>query len=194
MTRTRSLALLASLLLAPACARPAARPASPPPPAAPAMVAKAPLDADEAERFLLGAETFEDVKISYEGSFSRGVRAFRAVFASPDAAERFRRIVGQGTLAGRLYATIGLRHHDPAAYAEAVTQLRAREGAYVPAMFGCDGTPRRVGDLLENREATAIRLSPGQTLADWLALHHTGHLDIVGGAFTSEFGEVPSRL
>jgi hypothetical protein len=153
-----------------------------------------PLGADEAVRTLLEADTFEDVRVSYDGHLSRGVRAFRVVFAAPDAAERFRELRARATLAGQLYATIGLRHHDPAAYEDAVQALRLRADERVSVLFACDGGSERVGDLLESREPAAIRLARGQTFAEWMAIHKAGHTDVVGGAFTSQFGEVPSRL
>jgi len=143
---------------------------------------------------LVQASTFEDVRVSYDGHLSEGVRAFRVVFAAPDAADRFRDLFARGTLVGQLYATVGLRHHDPVAYADALQKLRARATERVDALFGCDGDAQRVGDLLESREPTAIRLAPGQTYEQWFQSHSSGHPDIVGGAFTSTFGEVPSRL
>lgn len=155
----------------------------------------APATPDEAVRALIDAKTFEDVAISYDGHLSPGVRAFRVVFAAPDAADRFREVADRGTLVGQLYAAIGLRHHDAAAYEETVRKLRAHATERVPAQFGCLGSHELVGDLLESPEPVVIRLSRGQTFEQWMSLHKEGGaMDIVGGAYTSQFGQVPSRL
>lgn len=194
--------VVASLLLASACAR---RPSAPPPVAVPrpsSTPAPSPstststsvsMTADDATQRLMEAETFEDVAIEYDGHLSDGVRAFRVVFAADDAAARFRAIREHGTLVGQLYAAIGLRHHDDAAYDEAVQALRARATERVRVQFGCLGGGETVGELLESAKRPVMRLAPGQTFEEWLRIHQTGHVDIVGGGFTSEFGRVASR-
>lgn len=187
------LAFVASLLLAACSPRLPDAGRKPESPATAASAEAPPLDADEAVRALIAADTFEDVWISYDGHLSPGVRAFRVVFAAPDAAARFREIRARGTLVGQLYATIGLRHYDPVAYAAAVQALRLRADERVAARFGCLGGGQRVGDLLQSTKPSAIRLSPGQTFQDWMTIHKKGETDIIGGSFTSEFGQVPSR-
>lgn len=188
-------AFVASVLLHSACSQGLADAGrKPEAPATAASAAAPPRDADEAASALIAADTFEDVGIGYDGQLSPGVRAFRVVFAAKGAADRFREIRARGTLVGQLYATIGLRHYDPVAYAEAVQALRLHADERVATRFGCLGGGERVGDLLESTKPSAIRLSPGQTFQDWMAIHGAGETDIVGGSFTSEFGQVPSRL
>ena len=151
-------------------------------------VERAPLDADAATRFLIGATVFEDVAISYDGHESDGARAWRVVFADEDAAARFRRIADEGSAVGKLYAAIGLRTHDDDAYDELIAVL-AGDPARVTAQFGCSTLSLPIADLIESKEANAVRLTDGEDLNAWLAAHGSGDLDIVGGGYTAWFAQ-----
>jgi len=160
-----------------------------PPPAVYAAAERAPLDADAATRFLIDASVFEDVAISIDGHESDGARAWRVVFADEDAAGRFRRVAVEGGLVGKLYAAIGLRQHDPAAYDVLVTAL-AKDPSRVETHFGCMTGSLPVADLIESKAANAVRLNAGEDLDDWFANHGgSGDLDIVGGGYTAWFAQ-----
>lgn len=175
-----ALALLANTSVGCATSAPAA--------AAPVVApARAPLNADAATEQLLHATVFEDQAVSYDGHESDGVRAFRAIYAEPDAAARFARIAQEGTLVGKLYAAVGLRHHDPAAYAALKSSLLAQRDTRVDAQFGCDGLAPTVGELVESTGPNAIRLAEGESVEAWLAVHKSGELDIYGGGYTAMF-------
>ena len=115
------------------------------------------------------------------------------MFDAPDAAPRFREVLERGTLAGQLYAAIGLRHHDDASYEKAVAILRGRRSVPVMWHVGCSTKQTIVAELLESADPLAIRLAPGETFDDWFKTHKAGHPDIVGGSLTSIYGRVQSR-
>jgi hypothetical protein len=161
---------------------------------APAHAAPPPaLSADSALLDLLDAEEFEDLTIGIDGHTSRSVQAFRIVFAAPDAARRLRMLATHGTLVGKLYAAIGLRHHDAAAYSQTLEELARSREERVPARIGCAGLHLRVGELIESTEAGAVRLRPGDTLDAWLKARGGGDLDIVGGGYTAWFSGAAAR-
>lgn len=158
----------------------------------PAAATEAVLDPERALQVLLRAQVFEDDAISFDGHESDGVRAFRVLFAQPDAAARFLRLSEQATLAGRLYGLIGLRHFDRAAFDGARRSLEHVADQRVDAQFGCSGLSLRVGELVQSTRRDAVRLEAGETLDAWLRVHKTGELDIVGGGYTAKFGRVAS--
>ena len=89
---------------------------------------------------------------------------------------------------GKLYAAIGLRAHDAAAYDELIAVL-ASDPARVTAQFGCSTLSLPIADLIESKEANAVRLNAGEDLNAWLAAHGSGDLDIVGGGYTAWFAQ-----
>ena len=152
-----------------------------------AVAARAPLDAAAATEQLLRATVFADQAVSYDGHESDGVRAFRAIYTQPDAAVRFARIAAEGTVVGKLYAAVGLRRIDPAAYAAVKAALLAQRDTRVDAQFGCDGLSLTVGEIIESSRANTIKLAAGESVDAWLAAHKTGELDIDGGGYTAMF-------
>jgi hypothetical protein len=74
----------------------------PPPPLEEAPEEPRSFDDDTATRFLIDAEVFEEVAISYDAHESDGARAWRVVFDADDAAAHFRRIAQEGALAGKV--------------------------------------------------------------------------------------------
>jgi len=67
---------------------------------------------------------------------SDGERTLRAVLKEPDAARRLESVLPNASAAGQLYALLGLRLRDRAAYRRALEKYRANE-ANVPTMRGC---------------------------------------------------------
>lgn len=67
---------------------------------------------------------------------SDGERDLRAVLNQPDAAALLREILSRATPAGQLYALLGLRLRDRAAYEQALPVLRKRSDV-VSTARGC---------------------------------------------------------
>ncbi|MCC7073782.1 MAG: hypothetical protein IT383_20905 [Deltaproteobacteria bacterium] len=139
------------------------------------------------------ATVFQDDAVGYAGALSDNVAAFRVLFDSPDAARSFGALAREGSLVGRLYAAIGLKHHDPTAFAMTLAALRRHADERVLTQFGCLGGSERVGELLRSGDAAVVRLAPGETVPAWLKAHGSGHLDVEGGGYTGEFGRVAAR-
>lgn len=139
------------------------------------------------------ATVFQDKAVGYAGALSDNVAAFRVLFDSPDAARSFAALAREGSLVGRLYAAIGLKHHDPAAFAVTLTALRRHADERVPTQFGCLSDSERLGELLRSSEAAVVRLAPGETLPAWLRVHGSAHLDVEGGGYTGMFGQVAAH-
>ena len=86
-------------------------------------------DLEHAKFFALGG-IFED------GRMSEGERGLRALLGSSDASVRLQSLVAHASPAGRLYALLGLRLRDRAAYTPALEMLR-HEDVQVETMRGC---------------------------------------------------------
>ena len=86
-------------------------------------------DLERAKFFALGG-IYED------GRMSEGERALRALLRSSDASARLQPLVTHASPAGRLYALLGLRLRDRAAYTRALEMLR-HEDVQVETMRGC---------------------------------------------------------
>src|SRR3954447_451970 len=69
---------------------------------------------------LRGVESFAIGGIGIAGTTSEGERALRNLLAAPDATAPLQGLLAKATPAGQLYALLGLRVHDRAAYELAV--------------------------------------------------------------------------
>ena len=74
--------------------------------------------------------------IGVAGSMSDGERDLRAVLDQPEAAALLREILSRATPAGQLYALLGLRLRDRAAYEQPLPALRKR-AAVISTARGC---------------------------------------------------------
>ena len=83
----------------------------------------------EAASFALGG-------VGVAGTMSEGERALREVLKEPDAVARLERALPNASPAGQLYALLGLRLRDRAAYQRALEKYRAND-ASVQTMRGC---------------------------------------------------------
>lgn len=161
--------------------------------ATPAPATRAPLDVDVASKQLIEAKEFEDVSVGIDGHLSGGVRAYRVVFAAPDAAQRFKAVAARGGLPGKLYAAIGLREKDPAAFRELLEELAPMGATRVHIRAGCLSDHPKVTEVIESTRDDAVRLEPGQTMKSWMALHPKGRtIDIIGGGYGAMFAD-PSK-
>lgn len=156
-----------------------ARAAAPP-------VAPGDVDVDAATAQLTRATLFEDVAIGIDGHTSDSARAWRVVFQAPDAAARFQDIARHGTTAAKVYAAMGLRTHDRAAYHALITEL-VSDRATVAMRTGCLGSHVPVRELVASDDANAVRLADDEPLSAWFARHKSGVLDVVGGGYTASF-------
>ena len=74
--------------------------------------------------------------IGYAGIMSDGERMLREILKEPDAARRLESVLPNASAAGQLYALLGLRLRDRAAYQREIEKLRGRD-AKVQTMRGC---------------------------------------------------------
>jgi hypothetical protein len=91
---------------------------------------------DQPYRILKGAERFSIGGVGYAGSLSREERAFRVVWHRSSASDDFRRLISEATIAGRLYALLGLRHLDAPSF-QAELRRYLRSDAAVETWSGC---------------------------------------------------------
>lgn len=118
------------------------------PATAPATAARGPLPAiDEATAILNITSTFAGPAVGFAGVEPPEHKAFRAVLASPDAAERFERLTSTAKPAGQLYGLQGLRVIDKARYARVVRAFEGSEMS-VGTMSGCFMTRDTVGSVI----------------------------------------------
>jgi hypothetical protein len=81
------------------------------------------------DRFAMGG-------VGYAGTMSAGERALRQILKDRDAVLRLEGMIPNATPAGKLYALLGLRKMDPAAYARALETCQ-RTDTKVETARGC---------------------------------------------------------
>ena len=74
--------------------------------------------------------------VGIAGTMSQGERALREILKEPEAVARLESVLPDASPAGQLYALLGLRLRDRAAYQRALEKCRAND-ASVPTMRGC---------------------------------------------------------
>ena len=121
------------------------------PPSPPRAQAASPAAA-AAVRTLERAGVFALGGVGFAGTTSETEKALRAVLARKDGPAALRSLLrGRTTVEGRLYALLGLRWADPAAYRKAVGEFRARKGT-VRTMRGCVQSDRPVAEVVREIE------------------------------------------
>jgi hypothetical protein len=88
------------------------------------------------QRDLLKAGSFAMGGVGVAGTMSNGERALRQILKEADAASRLEGLIASASPAGQLYALVGLRAKDGAAYARALEKLKAID-TKVETMRGC---------------------------------------------------------
>ena len=92
-------------------------------------IAKPPASFDHADVFAIGP-------ISDDATTSDEERALRALLKKPNASEKLSALLRSASVAGQLYARLGLRLCDRDAFERAVPDYLRRDGV-VTAMAGC---------------------------------------------------------
>jgi hypothetical protein len=101
-------------------------------------------DLQNAGSFALGG-------IGAAGTMSAGERALREILDKPDAVTRLEALIPNASPAGKLYALLGLRVRDHAAYERALEKLRMTE-AKVATTRGCMLSQESFRDLVKEIE------------------------------------------
>src|SRR5687768_9885455 len=96
------------------------------------LIGAAPIDAAP-ETALLQTTTFALGGVGYAGIMSEGERTLREILKESDAPKRLESMLPNASAAGQLYALLGLRLRDRAAYQRALEKYRAND-AKVPTM------------------------------------------------------------
>lgn len=102
------------------------------------------LNLGKASSFALGG-------VGVAGTMSAGERALREVLKEPDAVARLQRLLPDATPAGKLYALLGLRLRDRAAYQKALEKF-GKIDAKVETARGCMLATEPFGDLVKEIE------------------------------------------
>src|SRR3954469_3525158 len=89
--------------------------------------------------------------IGVAGTMSEGERALRELLRGSDALVRLDRLLSTASPAGQLYALLGLRLKDRAAYDRAVARIRATD-AKVRTARGCIISTEAFSDLVKEIE------------------------------------------
>ena len=88
------------------------------------------------ETALQKTTTFAVGGVGFAGVMSEGERTLREILKEADAASRLESALPKASAAGQLYALLGLRLRDRAAYERALEKYRAND-AKVQTMRGC---------------------------------------------------------
>jgi hypothetical protein len=107
-----------------------------------------PVDADP---LLRNASSFALGGIGVAGTMSAGERALREVLQKPDLPSRLEKLATEASPAGQLYALLGLRTRDRAAYARVLEKLQKTD-ATVETARGCILQRESFRDLLKEIE------------------------------------------
>jgi len=100
---------------------------------------------------LQSAGSFALGGIGVAGTMSAGERALREVLRQPDAVARLEAMLANASPAGKLYALLGLRIRDRAAYERALEKCRSMD-AMVETARGCMLGRESFRDLLKEIE------------------------------------------
>jgi hypothetical protein len=103
------------------------------------------------EATLRKTELFALGGIGVVGSMSEGERALREVLNESGVTARLEKLLSDASPAGQLYALLGLRVRDRAAYERALGKLR-KTNAKVQTARGCMLSEESFGDLVKEIE------------------------------------------
>lgn len=131
------------------------------------------LAADDGEQpvdVLLRAARLDDSAVGYGAQRTATYAAFAELYAQGSAAQAdARRLIEQGTPAGRVYGYIVLRQAEPAA-ARNYSPALLVDAAHVDVQSGCLGESRTVGEIVqalnEGREIIALPRERATALAE----------------------------
>jgi hypothetical protein len=97
------------------------------------------------------AGTFALGGVGVAGTMSAGERALREVLKKPDAVAQLEALIPNASPSGKLYALLGLRTRDRAAYERALEKCRSTD-AKVQTARGCILSQESFRDLLKEIE------------------------------------------
>ena len=100
---------------------------------------------------LQSAGSFAMGGVGVAGTMSAGERALREVLRKPDAVARLEAMIPNASPAGKLYALLGLKIRDHAAYERALEKCRALD-AKVQTARGCILSQESFRDLVKEIE------------------------------------------
>jgi hypothetical protein len=103
------------------------------------------------ENGLRKAGSFAIGGVGVAGTMSAGERALRDVLKEPDAVSKLERMIPNSTPAGKLYALLGLRARDRAAYERAL-EICWSTDAKVETARGCILSQESFRDLVKEIE------------------------------------------
>jgi hypothetical protein len=103
------------------------------------------------EATLRKADLFALGGVGVAGSMSEGERALREVLTEPGVTARLEKLLSDASPAGQLYALLGLRIRDRAAYERALGKLRTTN-AKVQTARGCILQQESFRDLIKEIE------------------------------------------
>jgi hypothetical protein len=109
-----------------------------------ACLAIPPTSLEKAESFAIGG-------VGAAGTMSAGERALRQILKEPDAVSHLERMIPSATAAGKLYALLGLRARDRAAYERALERCRSTD-TKVETARGCILGQESFRDLVKEIE------------------------------------------
>ena len=105
----------------------------------------------EMEGGLEGAGTFALGGVGVAGTMSSGERALREILKNHDAVARLETLLSNASPAGKLYALLGLRIRDRAAYERTLEKIRTTD-ATVETARGCILSREPFRDLVKEIE------------------------------------------
>lgn len=155
---------------------------------------RAPRDFDLTERgtealeILMKAERFTTDAIGYAGVMPDEVIALRRLFQESYAAEALAYVERNASMAGRLFALVGLYRADRPRFDTLLESYRKSQ-ATVEFMTGCCVLPGTLVREIVDKGDRAPRLKVGQSLQEWYEAHGSYELDIAGGGWTNLFLE-----
>jgi hypothetical protein len=103
------------------------------------------------ETTLRSVDSFAIGGVGVAGTMSAGERALRQILKEPDAVSRLESLIPNATAAGKLYALLGLRARDRAAYERALETCRSTD-AKVQTARGCILQQESFRDLVKEIE------------------------------------------
>jgi len=95
--------------------------------------------------------TFAMGGVGVVGSMAAGERALRDILNQPNATARLEKMIPDASPAAQLYALVGLRDRDRAAFQRALEKVRGNTAA-VPTLRGCIMQTEKFGDLVQQIE------------------------------------------
>ena len=90
------------------------------------------------------ASAFSMGGVGVTGAISKSEKGYRVILEQPDATAQFTQLLSEGTPAGKLYALLGLKEKDKAAYGEALATLEKSKDE-VTVTAGCMFQKTNVG-------------------------------------------------